>query len=89
MVSPPDRIRYDGEYGDIYRGVIPGSNISIEDLTEPVCLTTMSGKEYCSDGIKNFGKNIIPNSRDNGQIRFKSQNGRTGYLNIYYWVPVN
>jgi len=87
VVSPPERIRYTGEYGEVYKGVLPGSFISIEDLTEPTCLITKRGKEYCSNGTENFGKNIIPNSRDNGELRFKSQNGETGYLNIYFWIP--
>lgn len=88
VVSPPDRIRYDGEYGEVYRGVLPGSMISIEDLTEPCCVITKSDKEYHSEGNHNYRNNVIPNSRDNTELRFKSQNGKIGYLNIYYWIPI-
>lgn len=87
VVSPPDRIRFTGEYGEIYRGTIPGSNYSIENLTEPCCLINNAGEEYCSDGINDFKKGVIPKSKHNAELRFKSQNGEVGYLNIYFWVP--
>ena len=89
VVSPAIRISYNGEYGEAFKGVLPGDNISIEDLTEPVCIKTKSGKEYCSNGTEDFEENIIPVSSDNSELSFVSQNKKTGYLNIWFWVPNN
>lgn len=75
---------FTGEYGEIRKEVLPGDNVSFENASEPYCIHNKV-KEYCSQGLEDVGHQM-PNSIDNGELRFKSQNGKTGSIDIIFWV---
>lgn len=80
------RIYFTGEYGEIRRDVQPGDNVSFENASEPYCIKNKV-KEYCSQSLEDVGTQM-PNSTNNGELRFKSQNGNAGYIDIIFWIWV-
>jgi len=76
-------VKFGGEYGEVYKGVRPGSNVSFENATEDYCAKNKVN-EYCAKKGEDVGRQM-PNSTNNGELRFKSQNGKTGSIDIIFW----
>lgn len=85
-IEKTTRVYFTGEYGEIRRDVQPGDKVSFENASEPYCIHNKV-KEYCSQGLEDVGTQM-PNSTNNGELRFKSQNGNTGYIDIIFWIWV-
>ena len=72
------------EYGDVFRYIHPGDNVSFENATTSYCILNRI-REYCSQGVEDVGPQM-PNSINNCELRFKSQNGKAGTIRIVFWV---
>jgi hypothetical protein len=76
----PKHVSYGPDYGDII--YLPsGFDYYFEGATEPYCYKNASNQENCGekgeDATGTFG-----DSQSNKSLRFKSQNGKHGYLDI-------
>jgi hypothetical protein len=79
------QINFTGEYGDIFDKIKPGDLVSFENSSEPYCVKNKV-KEYCAQKGEDVGTQM-PNSTNNGKLRFKSQNGNTGCVDVIFWKP--
>jgi hypothetical protein len=77
-------INFASEYGEVYKGVGPGTNTSSQNATEPYCVENKI-EESCFQKDDDMFK-TIGNSTNNNKLRFKSQNGKTGSIEIIFWV---
>lgn len=83
-------ITFTGEYGEIYRGIGPGTNVSSQNATEPYFVKNKIG-EFPIQRPAQKGEDIfliIGNSTNNNELRFRSSNGKTGSIDIIFWVWV-
>lgn len=77
-------IYFTGEYSEIYRGVEPGTKVSFRNATEPYCVKNII-TEYCAQKGEDVGKQM-PDSTNNNELQFKSQNSKNGSIEIVFYV---
>lgn len=79
-------IYFTGEYCEVIY-LQRGMDISFENSSEPYCIKNKNNAEVCGEKGEDVGPKM-PNSINNCELRFKSQNGKTGSIDIIFWVLV-
>ena len=78
------KISFTSEYGEIYRGVGPGTMTSSQNATVPYFIKNRAG-EFKMQKSEDFFL-TTGNSNNNNELQFKSQNCESGSIEIVFWV---